>query len=99
MNTPHLSHLLPLLLSCTGFSLLALSMARHQEDVWRRLLAPRPTLIMRCSGWALLMLALLLSVQSLGLGMGLVSWFGQLSMAAGLVFVGLLIHQRLKSRR
>lgn len=98
MNASHLSHLIPLLLSCAGFSLLALSMARHQEDVCGRLLAPRPTLILRCSGWAFLMLALLLSVQSRGLSMGLVSWLGQLSMAAGLVFVGLLIHQRRKSR-
>lgn len=96
---PHLSHLVGLLLSVAGFVLLALSMPRHQEDVLGHLLAARASLLMRCSGWGLLTAALILAIQARGTGMGLVSWAGQLSMAAGLVFVGLLIHHRRKTRR
>ncbi|MDO4681481.1 MAG: DUF3325 domain-containing protein [Lautropia sp.] len=96
---PHLSHLIPLLLSVGGFLLLALAMPRHQEDVCGRLLTTRISLLLRGSGWGFLASALTLSIQAHGAGMGLVSWVAQLSMAAGLVFVGLLIHQRRKAGR
>lgn len=96
---PHLSHLIPLLLSVGGFLLLALAMPRHQEDVYGRLLGTRTSLLLRCSGWGFLTAALIRSIQAQGTGMGLVSWVAQLSMAAGLVFVGLLVHQRRKARR
>ncbi len=99
MSLLTMNHLGPLLLSLPAFGLLALAMIRHQEDLLGRALSPRQSRVLRGIGWLLLSLALALAIDAQGLALGLVSWAGHLSLAAGLVFLGLLILQRRSQRR
>ena len=86
------------LLSLTGFMCLALAMIRHQEDLFGKALRPPVTRGLRGAGWLLLLLALWQAVAGMGWGFGLTAYSGHTSVAAGLVYVVLLIDNRIKER-
>lgn len=89
-----MTHIVLLLLLVTAFLLLALAMARHQKAVLGRRLPPAWGRCLRVSGFVLMAVALGAAVLGRGLAFGLVDWVGHLSLAAGLVFLGLLMRER-----
>jgi hypothetical protein len=89
------SHLAALLLSVLGFGALALAMDRHQRSVFSHRLTTATTLCLRWGGWSALAVALLAAVQGQG-GIGLVSFSGHTSIAAGLVYASLVANERRK---
>ncbi|NYT79738.1 DUF3325 domain-containing protein [Alcaligenaceae bacterium] len=84
-------HPVLLLLALGAFASLALATERQQETVFRRSLPARTTRVLWFAGWALLLVALFVAVRSQGWSFGLVSYSGHTSLAAGLVFVGLVV--------
>ncbi|MBV7486277.1 DUF3325 domain-containing protein [Bordetella sp. BOR01] len=94
-----MNHLAVQLLSLLAFGALALAMERHQEDFFERPLSPTTTRWLRLTGWLALVLALLAAILGQGWALGLVSYSGHTSLAAGLVFATLLVWQRRKTRR
>ncbi|WP_225784762.1 DUF3325 domain-containing protein [Xenophilus sp. Marseille-Q4582] len=92
-------HGLALLLCVPGFAALALAMERHQEDLFKAPLSPARTKLLRLAGWALLLLALVLLVRTRGWSLGLVSFSGHTSFAAGVVFLALIGTERWRLRR
>ncbi|NHF73470.1 DUF3325 domain-containing protein [Paracoccus sp. 12-3] len=89
-----MSHTLVLAISLAGFVCLALSMNRHQRDEFGRALSARMTWWLRWLGWVLVTLALPVAIIGLGTGFGIVAWNGHISLAATVVFVGLLARSR-----
>lgn len=81
-------------LCLAGFAALALAMQRQQRDIFRHLLVPAATRALRLAGSAALLLALGLLVAGQGWGLGLVMFSGFTSLAAGLVYVALIIWVR-----
>lgn len=75
-------HLFAISLAVAGFLLLAISMARHQQDMIGRKLAVAATQRARTGGYALLILVLVLDAAVFGVGYGAVVWFGHLSIGA-----------------
>ena len=96
---PIFHHALILALATPGFAALALAMERHQQDVLGRLLKPRTTRGLRAGGWLLLLLALGHALHHLGGPIGIVTWVGHLSLAAGLIHVTLILLDRRKAAR
>jgi len=94
-----MSHLAIFLPSLLGFSALALAMERHQESVFDRALPASLTRVLRNLGWAALLVALAVAVETQGWGLGLVSYSGHTSASAGLVFGLLIAWQRRSSAR
>ena len=94
-----MNHALIFLPSLLGFAALALATERQQEIQLGRTLAPRRTRALRGVGWAALLLALAVAVGSQGWALGLVSYSGHTSLSAGLVFVALLLRERLTQQR
>lgn len=89
-----LDHSLVLLPACAGFACLALAMERHQTSLWGKELSKAATRALRMAGWALLLLCLWLAVARMGWSLGLVAYGGHASIAAALVFIGLLVTSR-----
>lgn len=89
-----MNHLGMLLLSFFAFGALALAMDRHQRNVFGHRLAPGATRCLRLSSWSALALALLAAVGGQGWTLGLVSYSGHTSLAAGLVFAALIANER-----
>lgn len=87
-------HLGILIISLVGFGLLALSMDRHQEHVFRRALTTSTSRALRWGGWLALLAALTVSVRGYGWSLGLVAYSGHTSAAAALVFLILLVRLR-----
>ena len=87
-------HVWTLLICVAAFAALALAMDRHQEDVFGRALPSRVTRLLRILGLTGLLLALWVIVGRQGWGLGLVSYSGCTSLAAGLVFLALVAHDR-----
>lgn len=88
------THLTALLLCLGGFAGLALAMERHQQDLWG---SERSAVFSRCActmGWAALLLALTLLVNLQGWSLGLARFSGHTSLAAALVWLGLLVRER-----
>lgn len=86
---------LPVLLSCLlGFLALALATARQQDILFGRLLPRRVVRVLRLLGWGALVLALGIVVAAQGWALGLVSYSGHTSLAAGLVYVALIVRER-----
>ncbi|HEX5791897.1 MAG TPA: DUF3325 family protein [Rheinheimera sp.] len=83
------------LLCLSGFVLLSLAMPRYRRLFGLRHLSQRSERIWRLSGFALLLLSLLLVLQRQQLAEDLVTWFGILTMAALLVAAVLAYRQRL----
>lgn len=92
-------HAAVFLLGVLSFACLALSMARHQQDVFGAELRPAITRALSLCGWLLQAFALYLAGQALGWSQGLVAYSGHASLAAGVVFVLLMLWQRYKLRR
>ncbi|WP_219220655.1 DUF3325 domain-containing protein [Variovorax boronicumulans] len=90
-------HGLAVVLCLPGFAALALAMERHQEELFGHAFAPSLTRRLRVAGWGALLLALCVLVGVQGWGLGLVSFTGHTSLAAGLVFVALLVQGRRKA--
>ncbi|MGE8547191.1 DUF3325 domain-containing protein [Alcaligenes sp. Marseille-Q7550] len=99
LNITWLDHIWIFLACCLGFTGLALSMDRHQQDRWGRVLSRRAAGLLRGAGWLLLGLAMALAVRSMGWGFGLVACSGHASAAAAAVFVGLLTANRIRPRQ
>ena len=91
-----MSHLTVQLLSLIAFGALALATDRQQRNVLGRRLSPAATRGLRLTGWSALALALLVAVRSQGWSVGLVSYSGHTSLAAGLVFAALIVNERRK---
>ncbi|WP_343293339.1 DUF3325 domain-containing protein [Vandammella animalimorsus] len=94
-----MNHALIFLASLLGFACLAMAMPRHQLDALGHELPASASRALRGSGALLLLLALALAVRSMGWGLGLVNYSGHSGMAAGVVFMALLIDQRLRPPR
>lgn len=81
-----------------GFFCLALAMYRHQMDLFDKEFSKARSVLLRCAGWLCLLIALLLSAHAMGWGFGLVAYSGHTSIAGGLVFLSLILFDRLKRR-
>ena len=94
-----LTHLLTFLICVAGFLALALATERQQDDLFGQALPSKATRALRLSGWSGLLVALYAIVQAQGWGMGLVSYSGHTSLAAGVVLGALITHSRVRERR
>ncbi len=83
-----------LIIAFFGFGLVALSMDRHQEDVFKRELPQTTSRALRWGGWLLLVVGLAVAVHGYGWALGLVAYSGHTSAAAALVFLLLLVRGR-----
>ncbi|ANN65592.1 DUF3325 domain-containing protein [Bordetella bronchialis] len=88
-------HLLVLLCCLAGFLSLALATERQQEALFGRILSGGRSHGLRWTGWGFLAVALWIVVAAQGWGLGLVSYSGHTSLAAGLVYLGLIVRARL----
>lgn len=93
-----MTHGLPLLICVVAFTCLALAMDRHQDTVFGRELPRGKTRALRIAGWCGLLLALRFIVGEEGWALGLVSYSGCTSLAAGLVFGMLILRERRGAR-
>ena len=73
------------LLLLAGFAALALSMPKHQRELFGRAPVKPARLILRFFGWSLLLLALMPAIACSGVGIGIVLWFGFATLAAMIV--------------
>lgn len=94
-----MNHLLTFAACLAGFAALALATERQQDDLFGQPLAARKTQVLKLAGWSALAVALYVIVQAQGWGMGLVSYSGHTSLAAGLVLTVLITHSRVRGRR
>ncbi len=83
-----------LLVSLAAFACLALAMDRHQGTVFGRELGAAITRALRWAGWGGLLVALWLAVAARGWALGLVTYSGVTSLAAGIVIGGLIVRER-----
>jgi membrane associated rhomboid family serine protease len=93
-----MNHLLTLLVSLCGFASIGLSMHRHQENLLGDPLPASRTLMLRLSGWLLLIIAYGIAVRGFGWGIGSVAWIGHLGAAAGMVILSLVLYDRRTAR-
>lgn len=85
-----LSFVAALSLCCAGMSGLALAKDRHYQQIHgTRKVPPRRRRLARSGGWVLLGLALLSTIETWGIGIGVVTWCATLTAGAMLV-IGLL---------
>jgi len=89
-------HVFSLLLCVAAFAALAMATDRAQSDVLGRELPVSTSRTLRAIGWGLLLASLALVVNVQGWGLGLVSYSGHTSVAAGVVFLALIVQQRRK---
>lgn len=94
-----LVHLVTFVICVAGFLVLALATERQQEDLFGQALAYKATRTLRLLGWSAMLVALYVIVQAQGWGMGLVSYSGHTSLAAGVVLGGLITHGRIRCMR
>lgn len=85
-------------LSLSGFAVLLLAMARHQQDWLRRKLAVKPRRRLRIAGFALIALAFVAAGKGFGLAYGSVLWCGWLTVAAVLVVTANTNRERIQRR-
>ncbi|AJK49525.1 DUF3325 domain-containing protein [Burkholderia plantarii] len=88
-----------LMVCVAAFACLALAMERHQQTVFRRALAAAPARVLRVAGWGGLLAALWLVVAARGWALGLVTYGGMTSLAAGIVIGALIVRERRASMR
>ena len=93
-----MSHLLVALLSCVGFAGLALSTERQQEELTGRAWPAARTRAAQAAGWAGLVAASAVAIIDAGWSLGLVSYSGPTSVAAGAVVGGLILARRRRRR-
>jgi hypothetical protein len=85
-----------IVLCIAAFACLALSMERHQENLFGHALAAGLTRGLRIAGWIALVLALRMIVDDDGWALGLVRYSGCTSLAAGIVFGALIGYERFR---
>jgi hypothetical protein len=85
-----------LLFCVMAFACLAVSMERHQQTLFARVLDAGKTRGFRIAGWCGLVMALRYIVDERGWALGLVGYSGCTSLAAGLVFGALILYERFK---
>lgn len=76
-----MTHIVAILLALAGFTLLALSMGRHQPDMVGHKLTRSASLRVRSGGYALLALVFLIDLMAFG-AVGVLAGFGHLSLGA-----------------
>ena len=81
--------LLSLGVSYAGMAALCLAMNRHHRQVTDRLPGRRRQLLLRLLGWTALFLALILCIDTWNVSIGLVAWFGTLTLGALVLVLGL----------
>lgn len=81
--------LLGLILSCSGFSAIALSMRRHHQDVFVMPLGRRRKQMLAAIGWLLLGASIWPAVAGQGISVGIPFWFGIITLAALIVVMSL----------
>lgn len=91
-------HLLALLLCLAGFTALALAVQRQQREIIGRPLSSTTTSTLRAAAVFALLLALGLLVASAGWSLALVMFSGHTTLAAGIVYCGLLTYARMYAR-
>lgn len=89
-----MTHLASVLICLGAFAALAMATDRAQLDVLGRELPPGLSRALRGAGWVGLLLSLAIVVGGWGWGLGLVVYSGHTSLAAGLVFLALIVRQR-----
>ncbi|MFM0522428.1 MULTISPECIES: DUF3325 domain-containing protein [Caballeronia] len=89
-----MTHLLSIVFCVMAFAFLAVSMDRHQMTVFGRALRAGQSRGFRIAGWCGLALALRFIVGNEGWALGLVAYSGCTSLAAGLVYGGLIAYER-----
>ncbi len=94
-----MTHLLTLIFCVVAFAFLVVSVERHQGTLFGRMLNAGQTRGFRIAGWCVLVLALRFIVDDEGWALGLVSYSGCTSLAAGMVFGALIVYERYKSPR
>ena len=85
-------------LSLSGFAVLLLAMARHQQDWLRRKLAASPRRRLRMTGFALLAAAFAVAGSGFGWGYGTVLWCGWLTVSAALIVAANTNRERIQRR-
>ncbi|HEY9094352.1 MAG TPA: DUF3325 domain-containing protein [Hydrogenophaga sp.] len=80
-----------MLLSIASFGAFALGMERHQRAICHRKLGNASTWTLRAVGGLGLTTALFVAVRGPDMALGLVAWFGHISLAAGTVFLALAV--------
>jgi len=93
-----MSHFVTFVLCLAGFAALAMSTERQQEARFKSV-SPARTRNGRIVGWTALAVALGATVMDQGWGFGLVNYSGQTSMAAGLVYLMLILAERRRQSR
>jgi uncharacterized membrane protein len=93
-----MTHLLMFLMSVAGFAALALATERQQEELLGGALSAKTTRALSVAGWIALAVSLVVAVHNWGWGFGLVGYSGHTSLAAGLVYVGLVVGARTFAR-
>jgi hypothetical protein len=91
-------HGLALIICVLAFAFLALAMERHQDTVFGRKLPVGPSRGFRIAGWCGIVLVLRLVVGDEGWALGLVSFSGCTSLAAGIVYGVLILQERRGAR-
>jgi hypothetical protein len=94
-----MSNVLALLVCVVAFAALAAATDRHQRTFFARAVSPRRARGLRIVGWAGLALALWIAVAHQGWALGLVHYSGQTSLAAGLVYLALIVRDRRRPSR
>ena len=89
-----MTHVLAVVLCVSAFTSLALAMARQQKAVLGHSLSPNATRGLRAAGWGALALALWVAIRGQGWALGLVSYSGHTSVAAGVVYGALILNGR-----
>ncbi|MBB5320770.1 DUF3325 domain-containing protein [Marinobacter oulmenensis] len=74
-------HMAVLVLSLVGFMALAMAMPKHNRHLLRSELSVFQKRSLRLLGWSLLVLALGLCLRQWGVGIGMVTWLGWLTIA------------------
>ncbi|MCI3205944.1 MULTISPECIES: DUF3325 domain-containing protein [Pandoraea] len=90
-------HVVTFFICLVGFAALAMATERQQETFFGGVSVAR-TRASRGLGWTALIVALAATVVHQGWGLGLVNYSGQTSMAAGLVYLTLIMAERRRSR-
>ncbi|MGY3602943.1 MULTISPECIES: DUF3325 domain-containing protein [unclassified Bradyrhizobium] len=94
-----MSHLPSFALCLAGFTALAFATNRQQRDIFGRLLRPSMTYIHRIAGACALVFALGILVARHGWSLGLAMFSGHATIAAGIVFCGLIGRARMFGRK
>lgn len=88
-----------LLICVCGFACIAAAMERHQQTVFGRALPAAASRAWRAAGACALVVALALCVAAQGWALGLVGYSGSTSVAAGVVYLALIVRERWLARQ